>query len=80
MPWHWGYAGGGPGDITNDLLGISGEPNVTIQESKAFTCDVRTGRREGSSTRKLAGAAPARAPLVPGEDDPLAEDPKKAAE
>jgi formate dehydrogenase major subunit len=80
MPWHWGYAGAGPGDIANDLLGISGEPNVSIQESKAFTCDVRAGRREGSSTRKLAGAAPARAPLAPGEDDPLAENPKQAAE
>ena len=59
MPWHWGYAGAGPGDMANDLLAISGEPNVSIQESKAFTCDVRAGRRRGFQHRAGSpGAAP----------------------
>jgi formate dehydrogenase major subunit len=45
LPWHWGYAGGVPGDSANDLGVIGLDPNVSIQESKAFACDVRAGRR-----------------------------------
>jgi formate dehydrogenase major subunit len=44
MPWHWGSAGGVAGDSANDLVALTGDPNVTIEE-KAFTCDVRPGRR-----------------------------------
>ena len=33
------------GDSANDLLGITLDPNVLIQETKAGTCDVRAGRR-----------------------------------
>jgi formate dehydrogenase major subunit len=33
------------GDIVNDLLSISEEPNVRIMETKALTCNVRPGRR-----------------------------------
>jgi formate dehydrogenase major subunit len=51
MPWHWGsYRSneqGVTGDAANDLIPITGDPNVTIQESKAFRCDVRAGRRRG---------------------------------
>jgi formate dehydrogenase major subunit len=45
LPWHWGYAGLRTGDSANDLGVLSGDPNVSIQESKAFTCEVRAGRR-----------------------------------
>ena len=46
MPYHWGYAGpkGTQGGIVNDLLAISGEPNVTIMESKALVCTIVPGR------------------------------------
>ena len=44
-----------PGDATNDLGVLSGDPNVSIQEDKAFSCDVRAGRRERETTAKLAG-------------------------
>jgi formate dehydrogenase major subunit len=44
LPWHWGSAGGVAGDSANDLVALTGDPNVTIEE-KAFTCDVRPGRR-----------------------------------
>ena len=46
MPYHWGYAGpkGATGGIVNDLLAISGEPNVTIMESKALVCTIVPGR------------------------------------
>jgi formate dehydrogenase major subunit len=55
LPWHWGFYGASPGDSANDLGAIAADPNVTIQESKAFTCDVRSGRRRGETTEKLKG-------------------------
>jgi formate dehydrogenase major subunit len=45
LPYHWGYKGKSKGDIANDLLAISEEPNVRIMESKALVCNVRPGRR-----------------------------------
>jgi formate dehydrogenase major subunit len=77
LPWHWGYSGA-QGDITNDLGVLSGDPNVSIQESKAFVCDVRAGRRQRPSTVPLAGASLG-APITPGDDDPVAENPKEAS-
>jgi formate dehydrogenase major subunit len=80
MPWHWGFSGPVTGDSMNDLGLISGDPNVSIQESKAFSCDVRAGRRGGESTVRLAGAAPPRRAVAANADDALAEEPKEAAE
>ena len=77
LPWHWGYAGLTHGDSANDLGALSGEPNVSIQESKAFTCDVRAGRRHGSSTARLSGAESPRPPIAPADDDPPVENPKE---
>ena len=57
LPWHWGYSGLSRGDTANELVALSGDPNVSIQDDKAFTCDVRAGRRRGASTARLAGAA-----------------------
>jgi formate dehydrogenase major subunit len=45
LPYHWGYQGGVTGDIVNDLLVISEEPNVRIMETKALTCNLVAGRR-----------------------------------
>ena len=45
LPYHWGSGGLVTGDSTNDLFGISLDPNVLIQESKVGTCDVQPGRR-----------------------------------
>ena len=45
LPFHWGYRGLVKGDITNDLVAISEEPNVRIMESKALLCNVSAGRR-----------------------------------
>ena len=59
LPWHWGFAGGAPGDATNDLIALMADPNVSIQESKAFSCDVRAGRRHGQTTERLRGAGQA---------------------
>ncbi len=45
IPYHWGYRGQVTGDVVNDLLVISEEPNVRIMETKALTCNVFPGRR-----------------------------------
>jgi formate dehydrogenase major subunit len=45
LPYHWGYQGLITGDIANDLLVISEEPNVRIMETKALVCNVVPGRR-----------------------------------
>lgn len=45
LPYHFGTNGLVKGDVTNDLLAISEEPNVRIMETKALLCDVRPGRR-----------------------------------
>jgi formate dehydrogenase major subunit len=44
MPFHFGSAGPVTGGATNDLVPISGEPNVTIMEAKALTCNIVPGR------------------------------------
>jgi formate dehydrogenase major subunit len=40
LPYHWGYRGLVKGDIVNDLVAISEEPNVRIMETKALLCDI----------------------------------------
>jgi formate dehydrogenase major subunit len=44
LPFHWGFQGKSRGSITNDLAHMVLEPNVSIEEAKAFMCDVRPGR------------------------------------
>jgi formate dehydrogenase major subunit len=44
VPYHFGTAGLIHGGAANDLLAISGEPNVTIMEAKALTCNIVPGR------------------------------------
>src|SRR6185295_7200205 len=75
LPWHWGFGGPDPGDAANDLIALSGDPNVTIEESKAFTCDVRAGRRTRGPTEPLRGAHSHDGHISPHDDHP-AEDPK----
>ena len=45
MPYHWGTNGLAKGDVVNDLLPMSEEPNVRIMETKALVCNIRPGRR-----------------------------------
>jgi formate dehydrogenase major subunit len=44
LPFHWGFQGKVRGSITNDLAHMVLEPNVSIEEAKAFTCNIRPGR------------------------------------
>jgi formate dehydrogenase major subunit len=76
MPWHWGFSGASPGDSANDLGVLGSDPNVSIQESKAFVCNVHAGRRSGSPTARLAGKR-ARSEAEP-DSDHRAEHPEGA--
>jgi formate dehydrogenase major subunit len=40
LPYHWGQRGIVRGDVVNDLVAISEEPNVKIMESKALVCRI----------------------------------------
>ncbi len=45
LPYHWGSKGLSTGDTVNELIGFVGDPNVSIQESKALTADIVAGRK-----------------------------------
>jgi formate dehydrogenase major subunit len=58
LPYHWGPRGLVRGDVANDLVALSEEPNVRIMEAKALVCRVAAGRRpRGSSVLRELGAA-----------------------
>jgi len=46
LPYHWGPRGIVTGDVVNDLLAISEEPNVKIFESKGLSCSVERASGE----------------------------------
>jgi formate dehydrogenase major subunit len=69
LPWHWGFGGPAPGDPANDLNPLSGDPNVSIQESKAFVCNVRAGRKQ-RGTAVLAGVHEQPRGVAPNRDHP----------
>ncbi|MDQ3897132.1 MAG: molybdopterin-dependent oxidoreductase, partial [Actinomycetota bacterium] len=45
LPYHWGWNGLSRGDAANDLFPLALDPNVSIQEVKASTCNIAPGRR-----------------------------------
>ena len=69
MPWHWGPGGPVPGDAANDLVVLSGDPNTSIHEAKAFVVNVRAGR-DSSGTSKLAGIRDTPPGVAPDKDHP----------
>ncbi len=52
LPWHWGPNGLSTGDAANELPSVSLDPNSHIQEDKAFTADIRPGRRPRGAARR----------------------------
>jgi formate dehydrogenase major subunit len=62
LPYHWGSKGLSRGDAANELIAFVGDPNVTIQESKALTANIEAGRR--SRGRRVVTSGP----LVPSLD------------
>ena len=51
LPYHWGPNGYSTGDAANELTAVSLDPNVHIQEVKAFACDIQPGRRPRGAGR-----------------------------
>jgi formate dehydrogenase major subunit len=66
LPYHWGTSGYSTGDSANDLASFSLDPNVHIQEVKAFACDIRPGRRpRGRALPELVRDYQRRAGITP---------------
>lgn len=64
LPYHWGVGSDAvvSGDAANDLLGVTLDPNVQIQESKAGSCDIQPGRRpQGPALLQLVAEYQSRA-------------------
>jgi len=83
LPWHWGSyttnEQGVTGDAANDLVPLSGDPNVSI-EDKAFACNVRPGRRARGADAGAAtvGTARGTAHAARTDQDHGAEQPRHA--
>jgi len=60
LPFQWGYQGVVKGDIANDLLLLVADRNVSMHEAKAFTCNLRPGRRshQGQDGSRVARELP----------------------
>jgi formate dehydrogenase major subunit len=50
LPYHWGNQGISTGDSANDLSALLGDPNTSIQNSKAWTATIEAGRRSRKRT------------------------------
>ena len=64
LPYHWGVGSDAvvSGDAANDLLGVTLDPNVQIQESKVGSCDIQPGRRpQGEDLLRLVAEYQSRA-------------------
>jgi formate dehydrogenase major subunit len=67
LPYHWGPNGYTTGDAANELVHLSLDPNVHIQETKALACDIRPGRRpRGAAALELVRDYCRRAGIGPG--------------
>jgi hypothetical protein len=45
VPYNFGRLGFAHGDTSGDLIPLSMDPNCSIHEAKALTCNIRAGRR-----------------------------------
>src|SRR6202008_2406532 len=79
-PDPWGAAGerGVGGDAANDLLGVTLDPNVQIQESNAGSCDIQPGRRpQGEELLHLIAEYQSRAGATVETDNVRITDPAR---
>jgi formate dehydrogenase major subunit len=51
LPYHWGHNGYATGDAANELLSVTLDPNVHIQDTKSVSCDIQPGRRPRGAAR-----------------------------
>jgi formate dehydrogenase major subunit len=75
LPYHFGGRGLVRGDVVNDLVAISEEPNVRIMESKALVCRVAAIPGAGTWAHDPGARPTARGPRppVPGSRPPVPE-------
>jgi formate dehydrogenase major subunit len=66
IPYHFGYEGEVRGDSANDLPPLVADPNVTIHEGKAFTANIRVGRRSA-----FTAGSPEVTPVPEAEQTPF---------
>ena len=67
LPYHWANGGNAvvEGDAANDLLGVTLDPNIQIQESKVGSCAIIPGRRpRGEALTRLVKEYQERAGLT----------------
>lgn len=72
LPYHWGVGGDAivTGDSVNDLLGLTLDPNVYIQDAKTGACDIRPGRRPlGEDRERLVNEYRERAGILASGSD-----------
>jgi formate dehydrogenase major subunit len=80
LPYHWGVGKDAivTGDGANDLLGVTLDPNVQIQESKAGSCDIRPGRRpRGDQLQRLVTEYQVRSGTTIATDNARITDPAR---
>jgi formate dehydrogenase major subunit len=80
LPYHWGVGKDAivSGDGANDLLGVTLDPNVQIQESKVGACDIRAGRRpRGAELLRLVAEYQARSGATTATDNVRITDPAR---
>jgi formate dehydrogenase major subunit len=68
LPYHWGRSGLVRGDSANELIAFAGDPNVSIQESKALTGNIEPGRRSLQRRAATSGRLDGLAAPGPGRD------------
>lgn len=83
LPYHWGQGDEAvvKGDAANDLLGLTLDPNVQIQESKIGAVDIRPGRRpRGQANIELLELYQRRAGLTTDTGNTLLSAPEEKPE
>ncbi|GFO63293.1 formate dehydrogenase subunit alpha [Geomonas paludis] len=70
IPYHWSWIGRSTGDAANELTAFVADPNVSIEESKAFSVQVVAGRR--AKKRRAAAQGPLVEREVSGPERDLA--------
>jgi formate dehydrogenase major subunit len=75
LPFHWAFAGEVVGGNANDLTSLLADPNVSMHECKAFTCQVYAGRLAGRAPLPTKTAVPWPSP-APVPDTPTAAQPE----
>jgi formate dehydrogenase major subunit len=69
LPYHWSTKGLVRGDAANDLIGFVADPNVSIQESKAFTGNIEPGRTSKGRRHVTSGRLVKKLPSKQDERD-----------